>query len=78
VKGLDNSIDFYTALEFVPQFSDETTKSIVWSENTAVMLSGYAVATTPPVLRRIIDTCRIQPLRMLHLHFICMISANGI
>src|SRR5436190_13501903 len=40
VKDLQKSMDFYTALGFTnnPQFSDDTAKCMVWSENIFVML----------------------------------------
>lgn len=40
VKDLQKSMDFYTALGFTnnPQFSDDTGKCMVWSENIFVML----------------------------------------
>ena len=43
VKELQKSMDFYTALGFSnnPQFSDETGKCMVWSENIFVMLLSY-------------------------------------
>jgi predicted lactoylglutathione lyase len=43
VKDLQKSIDFYTALGFTnnPQFSDETAKCMVWSENIFVMIMTH-------------------------------------
>ena len=43
VKDLQKSMDFYTALGFSnnPQFSDDTAKCMVWSENIFVMLLTY-------------------------------------
>ncbi|OFX26044.1 MAG: extradiol dioxygenase [Bacteroidetes bacterium GWA2_31_9b] len=43
VKDLQKSMDFYTALGFTnnPQFSDETAKCMVWSENIFVMIMTY-------------------------------------
>ncbi len=43
VKDLQKSADFYTALGFTnnPQFSDDTGKCMVWSENIFVMLLSY-------------------------------------
>jgi uncharacterized protein len=40
VKDLQKSMDFYTALGFTnnPQFSDETGKCMVWSENIFLMI----------------------------------------
>ena len=40
VKYLQKSTDFYTALGFTvnPQFSDDTAKCMVWSDNIFVML----------------------------------------
>ena len=43
VKDLQASVDFYTALGFTnnPQFSDETGKCMVWSDNIFVMLHSH-------------------------------------
>lgn len=43
VKNLQKSMDFYTALGFTnnPQFSDDTGKCMVWSENIFVMLLSH-------------------------------------
>ncbi|WP_221393690.1 VOC family protein [Dyadobacter sp. NIV53] len=43
VKDLQKSTDFYTALGFTnnPQFSDETGKCMVWSENIFVMILSH-------------------------------------
>ncbi|OWK73056.1 glyoxalase/bleomycin resistance/extradiol dioxygenase family protein [Flavobacteriaceae bacterium JJC] len=43
VKDLQKSVDFYSALGFTnnPQFSDDTGKCMVWSENIFVMLLTY-------------------------------------
>ncbi len=43
VKDLQKSVDFYTALGFSnnPQFSDETGKCMVWSDNIFVMLLSH-------------------------------------
>jgi predicted lactoylglutathione lyase len=43
VTDLQKSMDFYTALGFSnnPQFSDETAKCMVWSENIYVMLLNH-------------------------------------
>ena len=43
VKDLQKSVDLYTALGFTnnPQFSDETGKCMVWSENIFVMLLSH-------------------------------------
>ncbi len=40
VKDLPKSVEFYTALGFIinPQFSDESGKCMVWSDNIYVML----------------------------------------
>ena len=44
VKDLQKSVDFYSALGFTnnPQFSDETGKCMVWSENIFVMILSNA------------------------------------
>ncbi|WP_215226848.1 VOC family protein [Echinicola shivajiensis] len=54
VKDLQKSMDFYTALGFTnnPQFSDETAKCMVWSENIFVMLLNhekFASFATKPI-----------------------------
>ena len=48
VKDLQKSMDFYTALGFTnnPQFSDDTGKCMVWSENIFVMLLTHEKFTT--------------------------------
>jgi predicted lactoylglutathione lyase len=54
VKDLQKSMDFYTALGFSnnPQFSDETGKCMVWSENIFVMImthEKFASFATKPI-----------------------------
>jgi predicted lactoylglutathione lyase len=54
VKDLKKSMDFYTALGFSnnPQFSDDTAKCMVWSENIFVMLlthEKFSSFTTKPI-----------------------------
>jgi predicted lactoylglutathione lyase len=48
VKDLEKSMDFYTALGFSnnPQFSDDTAKCMVWSENIFVMIMTREKFTT--------------------------------
>ena len=48
VNDLQKSMDFYTALGFTnnPQFSDDTGKCMVWSENIFVMLLTHEKFTT--------------------------------
>ena len=48
VKDIQKSMDFYSALGFTnnPQFSDETGKCMVWSENIFVMLLSHEKFTT--------------------------------
>ena len=43
VKDLQKSMDFYAALGFTnnPQFSDDTAKCMVWSENIFVMIMSH-------------------------------------
>lgn len=43
VKDLQKSMDFYTALGFTnnPQFSDDSGKCMVWSENIFVMILSH-------------------------------------
>lgn len=54
VKDLKKSLDFYTALGFTnnPQFSDDSGKCMVWSENIYVMLlthEKFAGFATKPI-----------------------------
>jgi predicted lactoylglutathione lyase len=48
VKDLQKSMDFYTALGFTnnPQFSDDTGKCMVWSENIFVMILTHEKFST--------------------------------
>jgi len=48
VKDPQKSMDFYTALGFTnnPQFSDESGKCMVWSENIFVMIMTYEKFST--------------------------------
>ena len=48
VKDLQKSMGFYTALGFTnnPQFSDDTAKCMVWSENIFVMLLTHEKFST--------------------------------
>ena len=54
VSNLQKSMDFYSALGFTnnPQFSDETGKCMVWSENIFVMImthEKFANFATKPI-----------------------------
>ena len=52
VKDIEKSMDFYTALGFNPQFSDETAKRMVWSEDLSVMImthEKFATFATKPI-----------------------------
>jgi uncharacterized protein len=54
VKDLQKSMGFYTALGFTnnPQFSDDTAKCMVWSENIFVMImthEKFAGFATKPI-----------------------------
>lgn len=48
VKDLQKSMDFYAALGFSnnPQFSDDTAKCMVWSDNIFVMIMTHEKFTT--------------------------------
>lgn len=48
VKDLQKSMDFYTAMGFTnnPQFSDESGKCMVWSENIFVMIMTHEKFTS--------------------------------
>jgi len=54
VNDLQKSVDFYAALGFTnnPQFSDDTAKCMVWSENIFVMImtpEKFATFATKPL-----------------------------
>ncbi|RTY86312.1 VOC family protein [Flavobacterium sp. GT3R68] len=54
VKDLQKSVNFYTALGFTinPQFSDDTGKCMVWSDNIFVMIlthEKFASFATKPI-----------------------------
>ncbi len=54
VKDLQKSLDFYTALGFTnnPQFSDDSGKCMVWSDNIFVMLlthEKFSIFATKPI-----------------------------
>lgn len=54
VKDVQKSMDFYTALGFTnnPQFSDDSGKCMVWSDNIFVMLLShekFATFATKPI-----------------------------
>jgi uncharacterized protein len=54
IKDLQRSMDFYTALGFTnnPQFSDESGKCMVWSEDIFLMLlthEKFATFATKPI-----------------------------
>lgn len=54
VKNVQKSMDFYTALGFTndPQFSDDTTKCMVWSDTIFVMLMAnekFSTFATKPI-----------------------------
>lgn len=48
VNDLQKSMDFYTALGFTnnPQFSDNTAKAMVWTENIIVMIMTHEKFTS--------------------------------
>jgi len=48
VKDVNKSMEFYTALGFTnnPQFSDDTTKCMVWSDTIYVMLMAHEKFST--------------------------------
>lgn len=52
VKDVEKSMDFYTAIGFVPQFSDSSAKRMIWSENISIMLmtrEKFATFATKPL-----------------------------
>src|SRR5215831_5828412 len=52
VKDIQKSMNFYTALGFNPQFSDDTAKRMVWSADISVMImthEKFASFATKPI-----------------------------
>ena len=83
VKDLTKSFDFYTAIGFTnnPQFSDETAKCMVWSENIFVMLlthEKFATFATKPIADTKSNLAGLFSLSMDSLDDVNTMMANGL
>ena len=83
VKDLQKSLDFYTALGFTnnPQFSDDTGKCMVWSENIFVMILShekFAGFATKPIADTKSKLAAIYALSVDSVDEVNTIVANGV
>jgi len=83
VKDLQKSMDFYTALGFTnnPQFSDETGKCMVWSENIFVMImthEKFASFATKPLVDTKLNLAAVFSLSVDSLDEVNNIMTNGL
>jgi predicted lactoylglutathione lyase len=83
VKELQKSMDFYTALGFTnnPQFSDETGKCMVWSENIFVMILShekFTGFTTKPIADTKTNIAGLYSLSVDSTDEVNSIMANGL
>jgi uncharacterized protein len=83
VKDLQRSMDFYTALGFTnnPQFSDDSGKCMVWSENIFVMLlthEKFAGFATKPIADTKSNVAGLFSLSVDSVDEVNRISANGL
>ena len=83
VKDLQKSLDFYTALGFTnnPQFSDDTGKCMVWSENIFLMILShekFAGFATKPIADTKSKLAAIYALSVDSVDEVNKIVANGV
>ena len=83
VKDLEKSFEFYTALGFTnnPQFSDESGKCMVWSENIYVMImthEKFASFATKPVADTKSNLAGIFSLSFDSLEEVNQVMTNGL
>jgi uncharacterized protein len=83
VKDLQQSMDFYTALGFTqnPQFSDDTGKCMVWSENIFLMLlthEKFEIFATKPIADTKSTTAGLFSLSMNNIDEVNNLMTNGI
>jgi predicted lactoylglutathione lyase len=83
VKDLQKSMDFYTALGFTnnPQFSDDTGKCMVWSENIFVMIlthEKFASFATKPIADTKLNSAGLFSLSVDSIDEINNILINGL
>jgi len=83
VKDLQKSMDFYTALGFTnnPQFSDNTGKCMVWSENIFVMIlthEKFSSFATKPIADTKSSLAGLFSLSVDSIEEVNSIMANGL
>ena len=83
VKNLQKSMDFYAELGFTnnPQFSDDTTKCMVWCENISVMLlthSKYLGFTNKPIADTIKNSASLFSLPLESIDEVNSLMLNGL
>ncbi len=83
VKDVAKSMEFYTALGFTnnPQFSDDTGKCMVWSENIFVMImthEKFAGFATKPIADTKNNVAALYSLSLDSVDKVNKIMANGL
>lgn len=83
VKDLQKSMDFYTAIGFTnnPQFSDDSGKCMVWSENIFVMLlthEKFASFATKPIADTKSKLAALYSLSMENIDEVNNLMINGL
>ena len=83
VKNLQKSMDFYAALGFTnnAQFSDETSKCMVWCENISLMLlthSKYLGFTNKPIADTIKNSASLFSLPLESIDEVNSLMLNGL
>jgi predicted lactoylglutathione lyase len=83
VNDLQKSMDFYAALGFKnnPQFSDDTTKCMVWCENIFVMIMTHEKFTTfatKPIADTKLNVAALYSLSVESVEEVNSILTNGI
>jgi uncharacterized protein len=83
VKDLQKSMDFYTALGFSnnPQFSDDTAKCMVWSDNIFVMImthEKFTGFTTKPIADTKTNIAGLFSLSLESIDEVNNLMANGL
>ncbi|HEY1041577.1 MAG TPA: VOC family protein [Candidatus Paceibacterota bacterium] len=83
VQDLQKSMDFYTALGFSnnPQFSDDTAKCMVWSEEIFVMImtrEKFQTFTNKPIAHTITNIAALYSLSVESVDEVNRIMMNGL
>ena len=83
VKDLQKSMDFYTALGFSnnPQFSDDSGKCMVWSENIFVMIlthEKFKIFATKPIADTKSNVAGLFSLSLDSLEEVNSVMTNGL